>query len=205
MRSSRWTTSFRTHDALLTPLNDLTTFLGDLHEPLSASRQCAPGRGPYVEAYTLEEPSRLRSERLEQEARLIALRVRALLDRQVLVHDGEVERPVEPKDIAVLARHKAPLSVYAEALAKAGVPFLQGDTDDLLATREAQDGTALLRFLADPNDDLALLTLLRKPLFRPQRQRFADDSCRQDQRAELVGARPGERVALPGKCQGYPP
>ena len=158
-------TSFRTHDALLTPLNDLTTFLGDLHEPLSASRQCAPGRGPYLEAYTLEEPSRLRSERLEQEARLIALRVRALLDRQVLVHDGEVERPVEPKDIAVLARHKAPLSVYAEALAEAGVPFLQGDTDDLLATREAQDGTALLRFLADPNDDLALLTLLRSPFF----------------------------------------
>ena len=159
-------TSFRTHDALLTPVNALTSFLGDLHEPLHAHHSRAPGTGgPYVEAYTLEKPPHTREARLAQEARLIALRVKALLDKEVLVRDGEDERPVQPKDVAVLARNKAPLSVYAAALSHAGVPFVQGESDDLLAMREAQDGVALLRFLADPDDDLAVLTLLRSPFF----------------------------------------
>ena len=36
---------------------------------------------------------------------------------------------------------------------------------NLLATREAKDATALLRFLANPRDDLALVAVLRSPWF----------------------------------------
>ena len=158
-------TSFRTHEALLTPLNSLTRFLGELHEPLSAFRKKVPGRGPHVEAYCLEDPASLREAQLEQEACLIAARVRAFLTKRTSVHEGDTERPAEPRDIAIIAATKAPLQVYAEALHEAGIPAVLTETDDLLGTREAQDGLALLRFLADPRDDLALVTLLRSPFF----------------------------------------
>ena len=158
-------TSFRTHKALLTPLNSLTRFLGDLHEPLTAFRERIPGKGPHIEAYCLGDPAPYREEQLEQEACLIAARVRAFLDKRTPIHEGDSERPAEPKDIAIIAATKAPLQVYAAALHKAGFPAALTETDDLLGTREAQDGIALLRFLADPRDDLALVTLLRSPFF----------------------------------------
>ncbi len=158
-------TSLRTHAALLAGLNELTRFLGDLHEPLRAFREDVPGGGPHLEAYCLEDPAPLREAGLEQEARLIAARVAAFLSKRTPVHDGSVERPAEPRDIAVIAATKAPLGVYAEALLEAGVPAVLTEADDLLGTREAQDGLALLRFLADPRDDLALVTLLRSPFF----------------------------------------
>ena len=158
-------TSFRTHAALLAGLDGLTRFLGDLHEPLRAFREGAPGGGPHLEAYCLEDPAPLREAQLEQEARLIAARVEAFLTKGTPVHDGGAERPAELRDVAVIAATKSPLGVYAEALLEAGVPAVLAEADDLLGTREAQDGLALLRFLADPNDDLALVALLRSPFF----------------------------------------
>ena len=50
-------------------------------------------------------------------------------------------------------------------MAAAGIPAVHAGGGNLLETREAKDGLALLRFLADPRDDLALVALLRSPFF----------------------------------------
>lgn len=55
--------------------------------------------------------------------------------------------------------------MYGEALAAAGILAVHAGGGNLLETREAKDGLALLRFLADPKDDLALVALLRSPSF----------------------------------------
>ena len=46
-----------------------------------------------------------------------------------------------------------------------GIPILQAGGGNLLDTREAKDAWALLRFLANPSDDLALVAVLRSPFF----------------------------------------
>ena len=72
---------------------------------------------------------------------------------------------MRPGDIAILSRVWAPLEVYGDALAAAGIPSVHAGGGNLLETREAKDGIVLLRFLADPNDDLALVAVLRSPFF----------------------------------------
>ena len=158
-------TSFRTHNGLLEPLNTLTGFLGDLHQPLRAARKTLAVNTPFLEAYCLSDAAGSKEELRAQEAQLIALRLQRLIAKQTLVQDEAGERPVRPADIAIIAAEKAPLKLYADALDRAGLPHILSDTDDLLGTREAQDGMALLRFLADPADDLATLALLRSPYF----------------------------------------
>ena len=55
--------------------------------------------------------------------------------------------------------------MYGEALAAAGIRSVHAGESNLLETREAKDGLAFLRFLADPCDYLALVTPLRSPFF----------------------------------------
>src|SRR5215211_5120930 len=90
-----------------------------------------------------------------------------MLDEQVPVYDDDTgtRRPLRPGDVALLSRVWAPLEMYGEALAAAGIPSVHAGGGDLLETREAKDGLALLRFLADPTDDLALVALLCSPFF----------------------------------------
>src|SRR5690606_20355543 len=63
----------------------------------------------------------------------------------------------------------------------------------LLAMREVKDGIALLRFLAGPDDDVALAAVLRSPYF------VVDDATLYrlaGHRAELQGGRRDHRVSL---------
>jgi ATP-dependent helicase/nuclease subunit A len=90
-----------------------------------------------------------------------------MLDKGMGVYDAAASttRPVRPGDMAILSRVWAPLEVYGDALAAAGIPSVHAGGGNLLETREAKDGLVLLRFLADPDDDLALVAVLRSPFF----------------------------------------
>jgi ATP-dependent helicase/nuclease subunit A len=161
--------SFRSHAGLLARVD--TAFdrvLGELHDPLAAVRERPPHPGPHVELVTIEaERGVPKAQRLVAEAHLIGRTLEGLLEARTPVHDrdsGEL-RPLEPRDVAVLTRTWAPLDTYGEVLPGLGVPAVHTGGGDLFATREAKDGVALIRFLADPDDDLALATLLRSPLF----------------------------------------
>jgi ATP-dependent helicase/nuclease subunit A len=74
-------------------------------------------------------------------------------------------RPIQAGDIAILARTWGALEFYGQALAGREIPILQAGGGNLLETREAQDAVALLKFLANPRDDLALVAVLRSPFF----------------------------------------
>ncbi|MCJ8283385.1 MAG: hypothetical protein MJK14_27245, partial [Rivularia sp. ALOHA_DT_140] len=65
----------------------------------------------------------------------------------------------------ILSRTWEPLEVYGEALESLGIPVANLGSGNLLSTREAKDAWALLQFLADTSDSLALIAVLRSPFF----------------------------------------
>ncbi len=188
--------SFRAHGALTATLNHtFESVLGELHQPLAATRAEAPHPGPHVSLRLLRGGGS-KAQRQVSEARIIGRTLKALLDAGTPVWDdarGQT-RPLRPDDIAVLTRTWQPLAVYGEILPALGVPAVHSGGGNLLDTREAKDALAVLRFLADPGDDLALAALLRGPfmavddgtLYRfaralPQ----ADDAARRSGRRKL--------------------
>lgn len=163
--------SFRTHAALLTPINDcFAPIFGALHGPLTPNRHTAPHGAPHVEAFaiTLGELQKAnRAPRLVVEAHELATRIKALLEGGVPIFDpglGEA-RPVAPGDIAVLTRTWRTLDVFNEIFPALGFPTVHTGGGNLLETREAKDASVLLQCLAEPDDDLSLVALLRSPYF----------------------------------------
>ncbi|MEJ2189667.1 MAG: 3'-5' exonuclease [Acidobacteriota bacterium] len=160
--------SFRSHGALMARLNQVFgAVLGDLHQDLRAEREPA-GDGPHLRFVPIEKvkgPNR--AQRVVAEAHAIAAGIRDLIERGTQVYDKATgaHRPLEYGDIAVLARTWKPFDTYAEVLPALGVPAVHSGGGSLLDTREAKDGIALVRFLADPKDDIALVALLRSPFF----------------------------------------
>lgn len=168
-------TSFRTHQALINLLNQIfAPLLGENRQDLAAARP-EIADGSYLEVITVGEgledddqslsyqPNREEAQRTE--AFYLAEKIQHLLDNKTPVYDQQTKRirPVQPKDIAILTHTWQPLTVYGDALAAIGIPFTPAGGGNLLETREAKDGIALLRFLANPLDDLALVAVLRSP------------------------------------------
>lgn len=170
--------SFRTHQDLLKPINQIFAPLFQAeHQELTAHRQHSPledktSKLPHVRVITVEaaaeKTSKLsKAQRQRIEAQAIAEQLQQLLETSTPVYDKQTRqlRPMQPQDIAILTRTWQPLEIYAEALAAAGIPVAPAGGGNLLATREAKDATALLRWLADPKDDIALVAVLRSPFF----------------------------------------
>jgi ATP-dependent helicase/nuclease subunit A len=163
-------TSFRAHIGLTSVVNTVfSPVLGDLRQDLTAHRQQPPHEAPHVRAYAVEAEGKVRKTLLRRaEATLIAGGIKEMLEVATLVHDNSAGavRPARPGDFALLSRAWEPLDAYGEALSAAGIPSVHAGGGDLLQTREAKDGIALLRFLAEPDEDyLALVAVLRSPFF----------------------------------------
>jgi ATP-dependent helicase/nuclease subunit A len=171
--------SFRSRAPLVASVNTLfEDVLGDAHEPLEAAAQHTDAQHadaqhtdaslPAVSAWstTLDEERPSAARLGLAEAHRIAEELSQLLSsgRTVRGKDG-VPRPVKASDVAVLARSWTTLDTISEILPAYGVPVLHGGGGNLLETPEARDGIAALRFAADPRDDVALLALLRGPMF----------------------------------------
>ena len=213
-------TSFRTHKTAIDKFNQMfAPSLKENHQDLNAFRQEKPIQTEgsenfsYLQVLTIGNPLAKegepakpnKSQRQRVEAFSLAEKIKQMLDRQIPVFDKETKqiRPIEPKDIAILTRTWQPLEVYSEALRAVGVPVAPAGGGNLLATREAKDATALLRFLANPRDDLALVAVLRSPFFAVSdrllyqlrsswlQKSLDKDSCWWDelQKSELIEAR----------------
>ena len=177
-------TSFRTHQTLIDRFNQIfAPLLAESHQDLAAFRGSTPIAGERGETYNYlqvltigdpfasegeaKPPKPSKAQRQRVEAFNLAERIKQMLDDKTPVFDKETRqtRPIEPKDIAILTRTWQPLEIYSQALAAVGIPVAPGRGGNLLATREAKDGNILLRFLVNPQDDIALVAVLRSPWF----------------------------------------
>jgi ATP-dependent helicase/nuclease subunit A len=102
--------------------------------------------------------------RRAEEANLLATRISEMVGSWQ-VRDRHGERAARYADVLILTRRKTQLAAYETALRAAGIPFVSPGQGGLLATLEAQDLLAVLRFLADPADNIRLAHTLRTPAF----------------------------------------
>lgn len=163
------TTSFRTHGNLINQINRLfRPVLEDLHQDLAAHRQTDPHPAPHLEIYRFAPQEKMAIANARKiEAQQIAQLIHTMLSQKLTIWDKNTQtlRAIAPQDIAILSRTWDPLDIYSQALAQWQIPFLQSSGGNLLDTSEALDGLALLRFIANPYDDLALVAILRSPFF----------------------------------------
>ena len=184
-------TSFRTHQTLIERLNQIfAPLLAEHHQDLNAFGQSTPieegrrqktegrskdleSRNNYLQVLVVGDPLQEgqlkpnKAQRQRVEAYSLAEKIKQMLKQKIPVFDKQTRqtRPIEPKDIAILTRTWQPLEVYGEALAAMDIPVAEAGGGNLLATREAKDAAALLRFLANERDDIALVAVLRSPWF----------------------------------------
>ncbi len=160
--------SFRTHRNLIENINNLfTPVLDKFGRNLQARRTMAPPE-PHIHGFTIQAEEKINKPYLQQaEAYQISRFLKQLIDKQTCVFDKETGslRTISYGDIAVLSRTWQPLDVYCETLEAEGLRTVHAGGGNLLETREAKDAWAMLRFLADPNEDLSLVAVLRSPWF----------------------------------------
>lgn len=160
--------SFRTHGELVEQVNQIfRPILRDRSQDLSAARQEKPHEGPFVNTIFISTEDGASGDAAKAEAARIAAEIARLLSGKTTVFDAETKelRPAEPRDIAVLARKWAPLESIGRELRAAGIPAVSTGGEGLLKTREAIDAMAVLEFAIDPTNDIALVALLRSPMF----------------------------------------
>ena len=102
------------------------------------------------------------------EAAAIAAHIQGVVGR-IEVEFGEAEqirrRPARYADVLVLCAKRSGLETFEAAFRAANIPYLTGRRGGLLEALEVEDVLALLRVLVNPEDDLALVQVLRSPIY----------------------------------------
>ena len=171
--------SFRSHDALVGRINELfgEVFAGTALSlaalpPMTGRPGEAPGDGPYLTLTQIgskapdgERPRE--PERRRVEADVIAEEIERLLAEGRLVWDRDDRemRPARPGDIAILLRRFRHVHVFQQALDTHGITAATPSGTGFFTRQEVLDCINLLRWLAEPQDDLALSGVLRSPFF----------------------------------------
>lgn len=114
----------------------------------------------------LQIPRKLQTDQRHlEEGRLIASRIRELIDADTLIGPADTARFMDYGDVIILLRHRTHAATYEQALREANIPYAGADRGTLLESLEAQDLLSLLELLITPYNNLALARLLRSPLF----------------------------------------
>ena len=103
-------------------------------------------------------------EDIEIEAKLVAKRIKELIDEKFQVYDKKIEgfRDITYKDIVILLRspkNKAP--IYEQELAKLDVPVFSDSSQEYLESIEIETILSLLKIIDNPMQDIPLVTVLR--------------------------------------------
>jgi ATP-dependent helicase/nuclease subunit A len=162
-------------DPLLQRLDDFnphTTHLPDLYGrvellPLAISEtQEAAGDSGTALRNPLQAPRITREDqRYNNEGKMIADRIRALVGDNTLVEKDGITRRLSHSDIIILLRQRTHAAAYENALRVAGIPYLSASRGALLDNLEVRDLENLLNLLISPYDNLALAQVLRSPVF----------------------------------------
>lgn len=96
----------------------------------------------------------------------IARRIREIIEDAYIVEKGDRSRsPVDYNDIFILFRARTHIAVYEQALTEHSVPFTSLEKGTLLEQQEVEDIEALLNVLLTPFNNLALVQVLKSPIF----------------------------------------
>ncbi len=148
-----------------------------LYEPLGFNehrtaeldgRPVVPPHGSFILLKAKPHERGLAEQDRAEEARRIAAIINEWMRNGLPVYDKTLgrHRPVEYRDIGVLYRAKRLIPHLEAAFIAAGIPYITSEQQGYFQRREIEDVRAFLSFLAHPDDDVALATLLRSPFLR---------------------------------------
>lgn len=83
---------------------------------------------------------------------------------KVTLNDGS-QRPCRPSDFCVLVRGNKYINVYADELAKLGVPAKRSEESGYLKSREIAVLIDLLRIISDPMKDIPMMAVMTSPMY----------------------------------------
>jgi len=117
---------------------------------------------PAVELYGIEVDEHT----YEEEPAFVAKRVAELLDGKHMVRSGEAFRPIREEDIVILLRSPGSVGRYfQQALESRGIRCTSGGGTDLLKTEEIGTLRSILQTVANPRQDIPLISALASPVF----------------------------------------
>ncbi len=163
--------NFRSGGEVIEAVNDvfsacMSPEVGGLHYGEGeALREGIPHKAlqePGVELYGLE----VREDTYAEEAAFVADRIRQMLRSKTLIRSGEGFRPVTAEDIVILLR--SPGSVggdFQRALEARGIRCSSGGGTDLMKQKEIATFRSLLQTIANPRQDIPLISILASPVF----------------------------------------
>ena len=154
-RRIRLATSYRMRAAPLALTNHLAGRLFDEPEPLDAGRPDAGGDDPGAVELIVTDDGDAAGVQVERLAGAVVGRIVQLMER----------RGLRSEECALLVRSRSHLEIWEDALWRADLPFVTAAGVGFFQRREIYDLAALLAFLHDARNDIALATVLRSPLF----------------------------------------
>lgn len=167
------TTNFRTVSPIVSWVNDvfgrLITFEEDRQpafKPLAPHRPQQLGSPPVVVVGAEAHQDKPKAGELrEREAADVAGVIRRAIDEQWQVQVDGVWRAARLDDVAILVPARTSLPFLEDALDHAGIPYRAESSSLVYEAQEVRDLLAAARAVADPSDQLSLVTALRSPLF----------------------------------------
>ena len=167
--------NFRSDAGVLAAVNDIFTKLmspsvGDIEyneeERLYPGASYEPQASPPVEFDLIDKLSVSEDDMLLAEAAFIAERIHALVAEGFRVKDGDIYRPAEYGDFAVLLRSfSAAAPAFVEVLSRCGIAASAESDNGFLGSREIMVMTNFLRVINNPALDLELLSTVMSPVF----------------------------------------
>lgn len=137
------------------------------YEPMQALRDPPCGRPAVFGMVALSEPGEGMAHARVAEARLIASVVSRLLNARPLIYDHDTKsyRPLGPGDVAILFRAATDVQIYEDELDRLDVPYYNAAGRGFYTRPEVTDLLNLMRAVANPDDAVALVGVLRSPMF----------------------------------------
>ena len=112
----------------------------------------------------IEEIKELEKEEIE--AKFVCQKIKELIDSKVLVTDKKIGlRPITYRDIVILLRTTKNSNIYEKELLKNKIPVFTDGSAEYLDTVEIQTIMNLLKILDNSLDDIAVVSILRSPIF----------------------------------------
>ncbi len=142
---------------LIHPRTDEERLLGPPYDPITSARGPSGGGEPRVAIWTVAGPGPADDGRAAEAGAIAAFIAR---DAPSRARDGGRGY----RSYAVIMRALTQAGLYAQALRRAGIPYLVEGGRDFYERREVADLLAFLRAVANPNDGAAVLAVMRGPL-----------------------------------------
>jgi len=111
------------------------------------------------------------------EGQQVANKISNLISSVTPIMENQTPRAINYSDIIILARNRTHLAQLELALSEQRIPFSSAYDGEFLSRLEVQDILALLTYLTQSHNDLALAQVLRSPLYGMSDQDLMEIAC----------------------------